>query len=212
MPTKQTNKGKKFPPEVYTADEMQRILKACSRRGPAGIRNKALIVIGWRCGLRLSEALALQPKDVDLVGGSVRVLKGKGGKTRTVPIDETACAVVELWVRVRKELMNGNGGKRPLFCTISKGDVQSVGGAVTTAYVRGLMRRIETRADLDKRLHFHGFRHTCAYELHYVERHPVGIVQKLLGHASLHMTSAYLLNIAPLDLAAIREREWTFAP
>lgn len=44
------------------------------------MRNRALIVVLYRGGLRLSEALALHPKDVDAKSGTVTVLRGKGDK------------------------------------------------------------------------------------------------------------------------------------
>ena len=60
----------------------------CSGRyAPTGLRNRALIALLYRTGLRINEALSLYPKDLDLEGGSVRVLNGKGGKSRTVGLD-----------------------------------------------------------------------------------------------------------------------------
>ena len=44
------------------------------------LRNRALIALMYRAGLRVSEALALQPKDVDLAAGTLRVLHGKGDR------------------------------------------------------------------------------------------------------------------------------------
>ena len=51
---------------------------------PTGLRNRALLTVLYRAGLRISEALELRPKDLDLISGTVRVLCGKGGKARTV--------------------------------------------------------------------------------------------------------------------------------
>ena len=51
-------------------------------RAPTGIRNRALLAVLFRSGLRISGALALYPKDLDPVGGSLRVLHGKGNKAR----------------------------------------------------------------------------------------------------------------------------------
>jgi site-specific recombinase XerC len=58
--------------------------RACSGRAPTGIRNRSLLALGWRGGLRLGEVLALYPKDLDREAGTVNVLRGKGGKQRTV--------------------------------------------------------------------------------------------------------------------------------
>lgn len=59
------------------------------------MRNRALLVVLYRSGLRVGEALALHPKDVDSRRGTIRVLHGKGAKARTVRLDATALAVVE---------------------------------------------------------------------------------------------------------------------
>ena len=48
--------------------------------------------------LRCSEALALEPKDVDFFGSSVRVLHGKGDRSRTVGIDQGALDMIKEWV------------------------------------------------------------------------------------------------------------------
>ena len=54
-------------------------MKACSQRAPTGVRNRALIAVLWRSGLWISEAPALQLRDVDLQAGALRVRHGKGG-------------------------------------------------------------------------------------------------------------------------------------
>ena len=77
------NKGKRYPAEVLTADEVQGVIGACSRKAPAGIRNRALLYLLFRSGLRVSEIVALRVSDVDLKAHTVRVLHGKGDKTTT---------------------------------------------------------------------------------------------------------------------------------
>ena len=85
----------KFPVEVLTELEVRWLIEACSNRAPTGIRNRALIAVLYRGGLRLGEALALFPKDLDAAGGTVTVLHGKGDKRRTIGLDPGAFAIVE---------------------------------------------------------------------------------------------------------------------
>jgi site-specific recombinase XerD len=59
------NAGKTFPVEVLTAQEVNALMRACSARTSSGLRNRALIAVLYRSGLRLAEALALEPKDVE---------------------------------------------------------------------------------------------------------------------------------------------------
>ena len=72
------NKGRRFPAELLSPEEVLALLRACSSRARTGIRNRALIAVLYRGGLRISEALALRPKDVDQAAGTVTVLHGKG--------------------------------------------------------------------------------------------------------------------------------------
>jgi len=87
--------SRRRPPEVLSEAEAIALIKACSTRAPTGVRNRALIAVLWRCGLRISEALALELRDVDLEAGTVRVRHGKGDKSRTVGIDEQTAALLE---------------------------------------------------------------------------------------------------------------------
>lgn len=81
------NKGRRSPAELLTTDEIRALIRACSARAPTGIRNRALIAVLYRGGLRISEALALYPKDLDQGAGTVTVLHGKGDQRRTAGMD-----------------------------------------------------------------------------------------------------------------------------
>ena len=95
----QTIKGRKFPVEVLTTDEIQLLLSKCSRRAHTGVRNRALIVCLYRSGLRIAEALALRPKDIDRARGALRVLHGKGNKSRVAGIDASALGYLDHWLK-----------------------------------------------------------------------------------------------------------------
>src|SRR5688500_18572590 len=111
------NAGQTFPAEVLTPDEVRALIQACPATTNLGIRNRALLVMLYRGGLRISEALALRPKDVDMAAGSVRVLHGKGDRARTVGLDPGAIAAVARWMERRTTL--GLTGRQPLFCDLS---------------------------------------------------------------------------------------------
>jgi site-specific recombinase XerD len=197
-----SNKGRRFPPEILTADEVHRLIRAASNRAPTGIRNRALIVVMYRAGLRVSEALGLRPKDVDRSLGSIRVLQGKGGRARTVGLDPEAFAVLERWLDQRAE--KGLNGRHRIFCTLT-------GKPLETAYVRGLLPRLAKRAGIEKRVHPHALRHSHAAELAR-ERLPVNLIQAQLGHSSLATTSRYLAHIAPEELVEAMQRRLWSAP
>lgn len=196
------NKGRKFPAEIYTTAEMGRLLRACGRRGLACERNRAMIVLAWRCGLRVDELVNLHPRDVDLDAGTVTVRHGKGDKRRVVGIDPQAAAVVERWLQLRARLL----GRRqaPLFCTISN-DRLGPGRPVHTNEVRAFLQRAGRRAGIEKRMHPHGLRHTFAVEL-LREGVPVTHIQRLLGHTDLATTARYLDHLLPLEAVEVAHR------
>lgn len=194
------NKGKKYPAEVLNEDEMERILKVPSKRAPTGIRNRALLYVGLRGGLRLSEALSLKSKDVDTETGQgqIRVLFGKGKKSRTVGLPDDACLAINAWFEKRKKI--GLNCKHPLFSTLK-------GEPLKASYVRALMKRLGAKAEIDKRVHYHGLRHTCAYRLHVIKGTPSAIVQQALGHSSLNTTDRYLAHVAPIDVLDVMREQ-----
>ncbi len=196
--------GKKYPAEILTRAEVERLLGVCNARRPVGIRNRALISVIYRTGLRLNEALALEPKDIDVNAGTVRVLHGKGDKARTVGIDPAGSAFVQAWLPDWHRIMdrvNAPGVGGPLFCTLG-------GSRLLPSYVRQLMPRLRRKAKIQTRCHAHGLRHTHSAELA-AEGVPVNMIQAQLGHASLATTDTYLRHILPAELVErIRAREW----
>jgi site-specific recombinase XerD len=199
------NKGRKLPPELLTADDIRALLAACSASAPTGVRNRALVVVLYRAGLRLDEALALIPEDIDVDGGVIQV-GGRGdgprhaGHDRAAGIDTAALALVGEWLVVRRTLGLGDDG--PLFCTLS-------GGPLHPAYVRQLLPRLAEKAGIDKRVHAQGLRHTHAAELA-AEGLPAEVIQAQLGHESLASTDRYLRRIPPIDrIGALHRRQWS---
>jgi site-specific recombinase XerD len=73
----------------------------------AGHRLRALIVLLWRAGLRISEALALQESDLDRSRGAVLIRRGKGGKRREVGMDRWAWEQLDPWLEIRRQLPIG---------------------------------------------------------------------------------------------------------
>jgi site-specific recombinase XerD len=175
------NKGRTFPPEPLTPDEVAAVIAGCSPRARTGIRNRALLILLYRSGLRISEALALKPADVDLKRHTARVLHGKGDKATVRGFHPSATDALARWIDTRKGLGLRNG---PLFCTLD-------GGTLSDRYVRNLLHRLAEKAGVDKRVHPHGMRHTFADELRAGGMDVVAI-SKLLGHSSIAVTSRYL--------------------
>ena len=198
-PTGPWNKGRRLPAEPLTPDEARRLIKAASNRAPTGIRNRALLVVLYRGGLRVDEALGLLPKDLNAKEGTVRVLHGKGDKARLVGLDQGAWAVLQRWLDKRAEL--GIKGRRRVFCTLQ-------GAPLQDRYVRAMIKRMADRAGIEKRAHPHGLRHSHAAELAN-EGTPLHVIQQQLGHSSLATTDRYIRHLAPQEVVkAMQAREW----
>jgi site-specific recombinase XerD len=205
-------KGGHYPGEPLTEDDVRAMLAHCSRRAPTGIRNRALLTLMYRAGLRISEAIgyrprpgearrpirALRPSDIDFKAGTLHVLDAKGSKDRIIGLNDGAMAVLGQWIDVRRSLGISRG---PLFCTMD-------GKPMSDRYVRDMMKRLAGKAGIDKHVRPHGLRHGNASEM-LAEGNSVGVISKHLGHSSIAVTSRYLDHIAPADvISAGRSREW----
>ena len=184
-----STRGQTYPPEPLTSGEVAAILGACSRRAPTGIRNRALLMLIYRSGLRISEALALKPASIDLDQHSARVLHGKGNKATVRPLHPSADDALIRWMDTRRQLAAANGWKAaPLFCTLD-------GGHMSDRYVRDMLKRLAAKAGVDKRVHPHGLRHTYADELRRAGADVV-VISKALGHSSIAVTARYLDHLS----------------
>lgn len=194
-----TNKGERFAVEVLSGDEVRALVNAASRRGSCGLRDRALITLLYRAGLRIAEALALLPKDVDLAAGALTVLHGKGDKRRVVGFDESTAASLQLWLARRQKL--GLNGIHPLFCTLS-------GGALQRVQFAQRLKALAKRAGIEKRVHPHGLRHSFAAKMA-EEKIDLRLIQMALGHGSIATTDRYIRHVQPQAVIdAMRGRSW----
>jgi integrase len=118
--------------------------------GRHGARLRALIVVLWRAGLRIQEALALAEPDLDQRRGSVLVRNGKGGRRREIGMDAWASEQLRPWLEARIKLPVG-----PLFCVI---DGPTRGHAWSAANARVDFRRTAAKAGVRRRFAPHQLR------------------------------------------------------
>ena len=106
------NKGFRYPPDPPTVEEIIAVMRAAGD-GPDGVRLRGVIVVLWRAGLRISEALALNETDLDPDRGALLIRHGKGDKRRQVGMDRWAWSHLEPWLQLRATLPAG-----ALFCIL----------------------------------------------------------------------------------------------
>lgn len=196
-----TNKGRKFPPEPLTGDEVDALIAAASNRSSSGIRLRAMIGVMSGAGLRLAETLALAPRDFDTEVNKIRVRHGKGDKPRVVGIRPHACTLVDRWMDRRRQL--GLTSRHPVFACYTVG---KVGQPLEQRYVRLALARLGERAGIDKRVHPHGLRHSLASQM--AERGmAIRVIKDQLGHGSLATTDRYVHGLNPTEVVDAM-REW----
>jgi site-specific recombinase XerD len=157
-----------------------------AREGPAGDRLRGLIIVMWRAGLRVSEALALAESDLDRHRGAILVRSGKGGKRREAGMDAWGWQQLDPWLQVREQMPVG-----ALFCIIHG---PSRGRPWSPAAVRVQLRRAGAEAGARRRFAPHQLRHAHAVEMAR-EGVPLVVIQRQLGHTNLGITSIYLQGI-----------------
>ena len=179
------NKGLRYPADPPTIEEIILVMRQAGP-GPYADRIRGLIAVLWRAGLPISGALALTESDLDPKTGSVLVRVGKGGKRRTVGMDDWGWQHLGRWTEHRSQRPIG-----PLFCILA-GPTRGRGWSATAA--RGERRRLAAQAGVRRRFAPHQLRHAHAIEMAH-EGIPLPIIQRQLGHAQLGITSVYLQGI-----------------
>lgn len=178
------NKGKKFPGQVLTRDEVDLLLGSFSDTR-AGVRDRAIVAIGLYASLRCHEILSLEPGDLDLQSGSVLVRCGKGGKSARVGINAAAVQYVQAWLDIRPD-------SPWLFCN-------QRGGRLTTAYVRKFIKQQADYVGITHRVHPHALRHTSAVSLMNAGLSLV-VISRQLRHSNLITTNTYLQHVNPHEV------------
>lgn len=176
-------------PRALGVDEVRRLLDAAGAGDdPVALRDVALLEFLYGTGARVSEAVGLAVDDLDLDEHTV-LLKGKGGRSRVVPVGGYARAAVSAYlVRARPVLIarhRGRPGAHALFRNAR-------GGPLTRQGTWLILRHAAARAGLPGSLSPHVLRHS--YATHLLDGGAdVRVVQELLGHASVTTTQVYTL-------------------
>ncbi len=142
-------------------------------------RNKSLLYLLWGTGLRVSEALSLNIKDI---GNNILIVKGKGKKERMIPMIELITNELTKWLDERKQMKNLKD--KAIF-------INSRGKRLTPRYVQKFFRNLREQLNLDDTITPHALRHSFATHL---LKNGVDLrtLQIMLGHNSIATTQNYL--------------------
>lgn len=178
--------GPKLPrklPAALNRDEVDRLLNAPSRETAQGLRDRAMLELFYSSGLRVSELSQLKIQDLDLENGLLRVISGKGSKTRVVPIGNRAIEAIQSYLtQARPQLVKSNTGSS-LF-------LSSRGNPISRKTVWHWIKRYARQCGLEQSVKPHLLRHSFA--THLLEGGAdLRAIQEMLGHADISTTEIY---------------------
>ena len=168
-------------PRFLRQEEIDTLIGAADGDKPNELRDRAILELLYASGLRVSEAVGIDVRDIDQDERTVRVF-GKGSRERVVMVGAPAVRAVERYARYgRPALVRGK--QVALF-------LNREGGRLSQRAVQTMVRKYALRAGLDRSIHPHLLRHTFA--THLLEGGAeIRVVQTLLGHASVNTTQIY---------------------
>jgi integrase/recombinase XerC len=168
-------------PAILPEDDVRRLIEADSEDGgSAALRDRAILETLYSSGLRVSELVGLNWRDVDDEVGMVLVRSGKGNKDRMVPIGEPALDALKAWRRAMPKAWELDG---PVITNLR-------GGRLTTRAVENILARRIVTAGLGSSITPHGLRHCFATHMLNAGA-DLRSIQEMLGHASLATTQRY---------------------
>jgi site-specific recombinase XerD len=169
-------------PRVLKPQELFTLLDRIPATTALEMRDRAMLELGYGCGLRAEELVNLDTGDVEFDAEQVRVL-GKGSKTRYVPLGEHAARAVERYLERARPALSSADDERALLLSKS-------GRRLSTSDVRRRLRVWTRHAALHAGVSPHWVRHSFA--THLLEGGAdLRAIQELLGHASVSTTQVY---------------------
>jgi integrase len=170
-------------------EEAAKLIAAAGKRGRYPERDKLLLRLAYRHGLRASEAVGLRWDSFALDGGTLTISRAKGGRTSTHTIARDDLSALR---RMRKAT---NG---PWVFETERG------GPLSVDAMQYIVREAGVLAGLGDAIHPHMLRHGAGYAL-INDGVDVRLVQEFLGHTSITSTAIYTA-ISPKRLASVRVR------
>ena len=170
-------------PKTLSEAQVEALLRAPDTGTARGLRDRAMLETLYATGLRVSELVGLRALEVSLNEGVVRVVQGKGGKDRLVPLGAEAAHWIDRYLREARPELAGAKVSDALFITARV-------DAMTRQAFWQLIKRYAAQADIHAPLSPHVLRHAFATHLlnHGAD---LRVVQMLLGHADISTTQIY---------------------
>jgi len=190
---------RKLPHYLETHD-LEALLAAPQGDEESAARDRAILETLYSTGMRVSELVGLNDRDLDLIGGIARV-RGKGRKERLAPVGMPAVRAIETYRQVRDAEHGKGSAERGTFLSSAKAKRGGGGGRrLSDVDVRRRLAFHLARVGLSSRTTPHTLRHSFATHLLRAGA-DIRVVQELLGHRSLNTTQIY----THLTIEALRQ-------
>lgn len=168
-------------PTFLTLPQIETLIGAADGDKPNQLRDRALLELLYASGVRVSEAVGIDVKDVDLGERTARVF-GKGSRERMVMMGEPAARAVRRYLNDGRPAL-AQGPQTALF-------LNRDGGRLSQRAVQSMVRKYAVASGLGRSVHPHLLRHTFA--THLLENGAeLRVVQTLLGHSNVNTTQIY---------------------
>jgi len=181
-----TPKQPKRLPKAIDVEQIERLLAAPDDKSLLGARDRAILETLYSTGIRVSELVGINRRDVDEHGEAI-IIRGKGRRERIVPLGSHALRAIRHYIdtldRSIRQAGMESGSDDPLF-------INKHGGRLSTRSVRRKVTKYLKDAGLDESISPHTLRHSFATHL-LDNGADLRSVQELLGHQSLSTTQVY---------------------
>ena len=174
---------KKLPKFLYS-QEIELLMKAPDTSLPLGRRDKAILETLYAAGLRVSELVSMDLKDIDFEERLIKI-KGKGGKERIVPLGSKAAQALGIYIAKTRQKLVLKAGNAEDAVFLNK-----FGSRLSDRSVRNIINKYVEQVAINQKISPHTLRHTFATHL-LNKGADLRSVQELLGHVKLSTTQIY---------------------
>ena len=173
-------KKENYLPQFFYEEEMEALFETVAKDTKKGLRDRVILELLYATGIRVSELVNIQLKDIDMSLPGVKVL-GRGNKERFVPFGEFCRQSIEQYLREFKPIQH----TKHSFLLVNMN-----GAPITERGVRYVLNDVVKRTAGVTEIHPHKLRHTFATHL-LNQGADLRTVQSLLGHVNLSTTGRY---------------------
>lgn len=176
-----TQKVEKKLPQILTGKEVELLLDQPKCTDLKGFRDKAMLELLYATGIRVSELIALDVSDVNLVAEFIRC--SQGGRDRIIPLYSAAVKAVRQYIETARPKMIASPRETALFVNMS-------GERMSRQGFWKLIKHYQVTAQIEKDITPHTLRHSFA--AHLLENGAdLRSIQEMLGHSDISSTQIY---------------------